>query len=129
MEREGEIRNAKITRTSLGIEDHGILTCVLHLDYGGSSQGAGNYSLDQPVHEGGKFVGRRGRAAGMEFIRRILETLRVDYWEDLPGTYIRVRQGGGDEGVVAIGHITQDRWLDFKEYWSKYGPLTEEEVG
>ena len=41
-----EIKNAIITGTYLGIEDHGILTFWLYLDYGGSGQGFGGYQLD-----------------------------------------------------------------------------------
>ena len=40
-----EIKNAIITGTYLGIEDHGILTFWLYLDYGGSGQGFGGYQL------------------------------------------------------------------------------------
>lgn len=36
-----EIRNARIVRTFLGIEDHGIFTAVLTLNYGDSQQGFG----------------------------------------------------------------------------------------
>lgn len=49
---EYELRNAKIRHTMLGIEDHGIFTFVLDLDYGGSGQGAGMYCLDH--HEDNK---------------------------------------------------------------------------
>ena len=39
--------NAMIRSVALEYEDHGILTCWLHLDYGGSCQGFGGYSLDK----------------------------------------------------------------------------------
>jgi len=35
-----EIKNAKITHTFLGFEDHDCFTFILELDYGGSVQGA-----------------------------------------------------------------------------------------
>ena len=43
MKPQGEIRNAVIQSTMLGYEDHGILTCFLHLDYSGAGQGFGGY--------------------------------------------------------------------------------------
>lgn len=52
---------------------------------------------------------RRGSAYGMEFIRRILLTVGVDRWEDLPGKHVRVR--ARQDRVLAIGHITEDRWF------------------
>ena len=114
---EDTVQNARITSTFLGVEDHGILTCVLRLDFGGSGQAVGQYALDMPVHEFGRFVGRRGTAKGMEFVRLILSTLGVDAWEDLKGHLIRIKRGGEGRMVTAIGHIIEDRWLEFGRYW------------
>jgi hypothetical protein len=72
-----EIRNAKISSTHLGVEDHNITTAMLTLDYGGVCQGFGGWSLDTPKKINGKFVKRVGTAFGMEFIMQILETLEV----------------------------------------------------
>ena len=43
-----EIKNARITRTTLGVEDHGILTAFLHLEGDGWGIGFGGYALDEP---------------------------------------------------------------------------------
>lgn len=105
-----EIKNAKIRRTMLGIEDHGILTGMIDLDYGHSGQGFGGNAFDEPVRdEKDKFIGRRGTAFGMEFIRRVLEVLEVDSWEKLPGTFCRVQAGFGL--IEAIGHPLKDKWF------------------
>ena len=106
-----EEKNAKITGTMLGIEDHGIFSFYLYLDYGGSSQGAGGYSLDTPIRDNeGKFLCRRGTAAGMELIARILQLVGVEKWEDLKGKSIRVEIG--ESGTIkAIGHIIKDDWF------------------
>ncbi len=40
-----EIKNAKIEKTTLGFEDHGIMTLFIYLDYGGSGQGFGGYGF------------------------------------------------------------------------------------
>lgn len=108
---EYELKNAKIERTMLGVEDHGILTCMLTLNYGGSTQGFGGFSLDRYTGERGEGH-REGTAYGMEFIRRILETVGVGRWEELPGTHCRVEASFGD--VRRIGHIIEDRWFDPK---------------
>ena len=73
---------AKIERVSLGYEDHGIFTCMLHLDFGGSGQGAGGYALDAFDEESGQ---RRGTAYGMEWIIRVMRACGVDEWSDVKG--------------------------------------------
>jgi len=92
---EFKIRNAKITSTFLGFEDHGIFTYILYLDYGGSGQGAGLIAL------GGEFTDNH--------IRGILKTLEVESWEDLPGRHIRAEASSGC--VRRIGHVLKDKWF------------------
>lgn len=107
-----EIKNARIVRTTLGVEDHGIFSCFLMLEGDGWGGGFGGYALDGPVKEGGEFKGRRGTAWGAEFIRRLLDTLCVETWEALPGTIVRVEsEGWGGRAAVAIGHAIKDRWF------------------
>lgn len=107
-----EIKNAQIKSTTLGIEDHGIMTFYLHLDYGGSGQGAGGYSLDEWSEIEKK---RIGAPSGCELIRSILEIIGVEKWEDLPGQYIRVKADYGK--VYAIGNMLNDNWLDFGAFF------------
>uniref|UniRef100_A0A6M3LCX9 Uncharacterized protein n=1 Tax=viral metagenome TaxID=1070528 RepID=A0A6M3LCX9_9ZZZZ len=108
--KESTIRNARIGSTVLGSEDHGIMSFYLNLDYGGGGQGAGGYALD----EYDKSLDRRiGRGHGIEIIKRILVTVGVSKWEDLPGKYVRCEQT--DSKVLGIGHIIEDKWLNFKE--------------
>jgi hypothetical protein len=104
-----ETKNAIITSTHLGDEDHGIMTCYLHLDFGGSGQGFGGYSLDQHNGERNANSRRIGTAYGLEFIKRILETLEVGKWEKLPGTHLRVKADHGK--VHSIGHFIKDQWF------------------
>lgn len=85
-------RNAVIRSTFLGREDHGIMTCFIDLDYGGSSQGFGGYALERAT-----------------FLTKVLDTLEVTSWEKLPGTRLRVRQDAGK--VHAIGHFIKDAWF------------------
>ena len=108
---ETEIKNAKITSTMLGIEDHGHFTFMLNLDYGDSRQGAGGYPLDAYSATQKK---RIGTAYGMDLIAAVMKTVGVDTWEDLKGKLIRVRLYNGT--IRAIGNLLGDEWLDFKEF-------------
>lgn len=107
-----EIRteNARIENTMLGIEDHGIMTCWVYLDYGGAARGFGGYSLDQSA-------GKEGHAKSILFIRKILETVGVGKWEELRGKYVRVRTSYNK--VHAIGHIIEDKWLAPSEFFKE----------
>jgi hypothetical protein len=110
-----ETKNALIKSTQLGIEDHGLMSFSINLDYGDSFQGAGGYCLDGPRQdENGDFIKREGTAWGMSLIMEILNVVGVSNWEDLPGKHIRVK--AHSTGVEAIGHITEDKWLTFKEF-------------
>lgn len=93
-----EIKNAKITSTSIGSEDRGTFIIYIYLDYGGGGQGFGGYVCTGSV--------------GTEFIRRTLAALEVQSWEKLPGTTVRVRASHCN--VHAIGHFMKDQWFDPK---------------
>lgn len=95
--------NAIIESTMLGIEDHGMITCFLHLNYGGSGQGFGGYSLESMDSK------------GITFIRKILETVGVDKWEQLKGKYVRARWEHNK--CHAIGHIIEDKWFSPEEFY------------
>ena len=111
-----ETTNAKIVSTALGVEDHGIFTAMIHLDYGGRGQGFGGYSLDAPPVD--RDGGRVPTKFGMAFIAAILKTLEVETWEKLPGTYCRVK---ADRGCVReIGHLLKDKWFDPKALAQEY---------
>ena len=110
-----EIResNARIESTMLGIEDHGIMTCTLYLDYGGSGQGFGGYSLASGGTHQDKDFGNKG----ILFVRKILETVGVRNWEELKGKHVRVKSDWGK--VHAIGHIIEDKWFTPAEFFKE----------
>ena len=97
-----EIKNAKIKSTMLGKEDHGIMSFMLYLDYGGSGQGFGGYSL------GGN---------SYKIIKRILEVVGVNSWEDLKGQVVRVK--AEHNKVHSIGNFLEDDWLNPKEFFDE----------
>ena len=114
--------NAIIESTMLGYEDHGIMTCFLHLKQSGSGQGFGGWCLDNrpPKGKDGYRQGDRepSRLAGF-WIKRILEVVGVDKWEDLVGKHVRV--DGEEFGEIrGIGHIIEDKWFYPKEEVNKY---------
>jgi len=69
---------AKIVRTFLGFEDHGIFTAQLTVDYGGSGQGVGGYNLSGDT------------GFGAAFIKAVLRAAGVDSWEKLTGRVVQV---------------------------------------
>ncbi len=99
-------KNATIGNASIMIEDHGILTIMLYLEYGeGGTQGFGGHAL---YSSNFKPVGIR--ACGF-YIWRVLEVVGVDDWKDLKGKNVRVLINDNDM-AVSIGHITHDRWFN-----------------
>lgn len=115
-----EIKNAVIESTMLGWEDHGILTCYINLDYGGSGQAFGGYALDQPVfgkeesRTSRQFKGRYGTAYGMQFVAEVMKALGVDSWEKLKGLHCRVE--AEHIKVHRIGHFLKDQWFSPEEF-------------
>lgn len=112
-----EVINAKISSTTLCIEDHGHMTCFLFLDYADyGSQGFGGYALDSANEKDSN------NNSGILFIRSILETVGVTDWGDLKGKYVRVKYEGVGFGrtILAIGHIIEDKWFDPREFYKKY---------
>jgi hypothetical protein len=106
---------AKIAGTSLGWEDHGIFTLMLHLDYGGSGQGAGGFALDEPRKgESGEHIGRYGTAFGMEFIARVMRACGVNEWGDVAGrTVIALRDPGYHGAVIGIKPLPTEKGEPF----------------
>lgn len=100
------IQNAVITDVSLSIADHGCLSGWVYLDYGGSGQGFGGYSL-YSIHEGAKSK----NFAGL-FITRVCQVVDVEKWEQLKGKPCRV--DAARSGVARLGHFIEDKWFDPK---------------
>lgn len=100
------IKNALVKSADIFIEDHGILTAFLYLDFGGANQGFGGYSLDG-----------KGANYAACFIRGVLDTLKLHEWSALAGKILRVETENGL--LVAIGHPIEDRWFYPKREFEK----------
>lgn len=113
-----EIKNAKITKTMLGREDHGIMTFMIFIECDRFGCGVGGYALD----EYDKATDTRVfRAKSMESISKILEVVGVDKWEQLPGKYIRIKDNGWGSTVDEIGNLMEDKWFNLREFFSNKG--------
>ena len=110
-----EIKNAIITSTSLGIEDHGCLTLMVFLEYGIGGQGFGGYALDEWSERKKR---RIGTAYGCEYILRLLNVLGVDSLEKLNGKSIRVEADNCK--IYRVGHFLKDKWFDPEEVYKEF---------
>lgn len=104
-----EILNARIERTFLGREDHGILTFTLGLNTDRYMCQYGGFALDRETHDGA----HEYYAAGLEAIAKLIEAIGARSWEDLRGMLVRIAVS--DRSVVKIGHILHDTWVDLRE--------------
>ena len=102
------IENAVIEKAVIDIGDRGFLTVWLMLDYGGSGQGFGGYTLYLPKsfthHE--KNSGYAGH-----FLYRVMKVAGVGQWDQLVGKTIRVKKTERFGSIKAIGHIIKDDWF------------------
>lgn len=112
--KDAEILNAKITSTSLGTEDHGIMTCYLYLEGDGWGCAYGGYALDTWDAERKRRV---GVAAGLDAIMVLMDILEISRWEDLAGKYVRCETHGWGGKITKVGHLIKDRWFSFEEYF------------
>ena len=103
-----EIRNARITSTMLGIEDHGIFTAVVQLEGNGWSQGFGTYCYGAALK-----ASPAQAMSALRFIQEVCRIAGVDSWEKLPGKYVRMEFDNCK--VYRIGSILGDDWFDTEE--------------
>lgn len=108
-----ETKNAVITSASIVMDDHGLLTAWLMLDYGGAGQGFGGWALYLPK----PFRHHKLMSAAGHFIWRAMEIAGVERWDQMQGKTVRVR--ASHDKIQAIGHIVKDDWfepsIDFAE--------------
>ena len=104
------IQNAIIesARIVCGDNSHGALSAWIMLDYGGSGQGFGGWSLYLPKD----FTHHKLSSPAGHWIYRCMEIAGVDDWGEMVGMAIRVSRKDGFNGeIIGIGHITKDDWF------------------
>ena len=111
-----DIKNAKITHTMFGREDHGIMTFTIFVHTDMYDIGLGGYAIDRYDRE---TKTRKFTAQGLEAISKILEVVGVDTWEQLPGKYIRIKDQGWGKPIDEIGNLIEDKWFNMREFFSK----------
>lgn len=111
---KGEIKNARITKVSLTMRDHGVLCYYLMLETDGGGCAYGGVVIGKGYLGADNF---EGYAKGIEALMRIMNTLGVDSWEDLEGCYCRMVDPGLGGIVTKIGHIIEDKWFDQQEFF------------
>lgn len=113
---EKEIKNAKITKVSITMEDHGCLTFWVTLDGGGWGCGFGGYCIGHGAM-GYKPKEFTATGDGLVAMMRIMDTVGVHNWEDLNGKYVRCKVGRLGEGIDEIGNIIADKWFNIREFF------------
>ena len=97
----GEHRKlARVTSADLYIEDHGILTVLVMLDFGSSGQGFGGYALDEWSEEDRRRV---GTAAGADFVLRLLSVFGAESLSKLKGRMVYALTESDAFGAKIIG--------------------------
>lgn len=92
----GKVKSVKLAR-----EGHGILTCFVTLDFGGTEQGFGGVALD--VYEKVAKI-RKGTAAGMDWIVRLLRLFDADSLDSIVGKTVWAiyKKQGWNEPIIGL---------------------------
>ena len=116
---------ATIGSTTLGVEDHGIVTAYLHCDGDGWGIGVGGMCLDTPVKdEDGRFLRREGTGYGLDHIMQLVRTVGAESWEKCTGCEVIVlfeRKGAWGQTAKGIAHIRdEERVLILAEHAAQW---------
>lgn len=103
---QSEIKNARISDVFLGFQDHGIFTCMITVDYDGSSQAVPALNLSKNASS---------------YLIQLLNTFQVSSFDLIKGQYCRVKL---EDGMIThIGHIVNNVWLDANQCLSVKGDV------
>ena len=108
------IENARITKVSLSMADHGCLTFDLFIEGAGWACAVGGWKIGTG-YSGSDYFSATG--AGLVAMMKIMDVVGVEKWEDLKGKYIRVDSDGWGSTIHKIGNIIKDDWFDLKEFF------------
>lgn len=119
---------ATIKDTMLGIEDHGIMSSFIYLDYANfGTQGFGGWALDghnKKKRENQSEYHRIGFVGSIVFIRRTLEIAGVREWEKLKGKAVialRDKEGhfNGGQIIGLMSVSNHDEYFLIEDCFSK----------
>lgn len=114
-----EICNAKITKVSISMADHGVLTFYVYLEGSGWGIGYGGYVIAHGYLDADEFTSESG--CGLEAMMHIMDVVGVSKWEELPGKYVRCKMDGvgAARKVDEIGNIIRNKWFNIREFFTK----------
>lgn len=111
------IKNARIKKVSITMEDHGLMFFIT-LDGGGWGVNVGGYCIGNGYLGADKFSAENG--SGLVAMMRIMDVVGVSRWEDLEGKYVRVKDALCGSIITTIGNIIEDKWFDMKDFFTNY---------
>lgn len=113
------ILNAQIKATRFGFEAHSCLTFEIDFEHQRGYQSIGSYCIGH----GSLFYNEEkhitGSKKGTEAMARIMWAVGVESWENLKGSYCRVKFDEETEHLISIGHIVNDNWFNLDECMKK----------
>lgn len=113
------IENARITKVSLSMADHGCLTFGICVTGGGWGCNIGGWAIGHG-YCGADYFDSTG--AGLVAMMKIMDVVGVERWEDLQGKYIRIDSDGWGSTIHKIGNILKDDWFDIREFFENAKP-------
>lgn len=119
-----EIRNAKITDTSISMGDYACLTFRITLEGDAFSVSYGGYCIGHGFLGSDTFTAENG--SGLVAMMRIMDVVGVESWEDLKGKYVRFVDDAWGSPVRKIGNIIEDKWFDIDKFFKEYGKENDE---
>lgn len=114
---KNEICNAKISKVTLTMADHGCLTFYIFIEGKGFGCGIGGYCIGHGYLGSDHFDASSGK--GLEVMMKIMDVVGVERWEDLEGKYLRFVDPGLGGTITKIGNLIDDKWINIKEEFSK----------
>lgn len=111
-----DIENAKITKVSISMADHGCLTFWLTLEGGGWVCGFGGYCIGKGFLGADEFKAESG--SGLEAMMRIMDVVGVERWEDLEGKYVRCKTEGWGGTIKEIGNVLKNKWFNIENFFA-----------
>lgn len=119
-----EIRNAKITDTSISMGDYACLTFRITLEGDAFGVSYGGYCIGHGFLGSDTFTAENG--SGLVAMMRIMDVVGVESWEDLKGKYVRFVDDAWGSPVRKIGNIIEDKWFDIDKFFKEYGRENDE---
>lgn len=94
--------------------DHGVLCISFYVEGNGWGCNIGQWV------NGHGYLGANnweGNGSAIVAMMKIMDTVGVERWEDLPGKLIRVKTEGWGSSIDEIGNIIKDKWFNLRKFY------------